>query len=214
MPDHWMSRPVELLENRLMTAIVDRIHAELLPSPFLSLVVKDCLARGVDVTAGGARYNFSGVQGVQVANVADSLAAVKQAVFDDDWLTAEQLLEALRCDFAGLEPLRQRLINRAPKFGNDDDRADAFAARWADRYSELVASYPTVRGVYQPASHGLAHVPMAPVARPRTAVKRASRWLTGGSRLRRGVTGAAPRRCCAPWARLTSRWHRTARCSI
>jgi formate C-acetyltransferase len=143
-------------------AIVDRIHAELLPSPFLSLVVKDCLARGVDVTAGGARYNFSGVQGVQVANVADSLAAVKQAVFDEGWLTGAQLLKALRCDFDGLEPLRQRLINRAPKFGNDDDRADAFAARWADRYSELVASYPTVRGgVYQPGFYTVsAHVPM------------------------------------------------------
>jgi formate C-acetyltransferase len=126
------------------------------------LVVKDCLTRGTDVTAGGARYNFSGVQGVQVANVADSLAAVRQAVFDEGWLTGEQLLEALRADYEGLEPLRQRLIHRAPKFGNDDDRADAFAARWADRYSELVASYPTARGgVYQPGFYTVsAHVPM------------------------------------------------------
>ena len=58
--------------------VVDRIHAEMLPSPFLSLVIEDCLARGLDVTAGGAHYNFSGVQGVQVANVADSLAAVNR----------------------------------------------------------------------------------------------------------------------------------------
>ncbi len=142
--------------------IVERIHAELLPSPFLSLVVEDCLARGLDVTAGGARYNFSGVQGVQVANVADSLAAVKQAVFDEGRVTGAALLAALRADFAGQEPLRQRLINRAPKFGNDDDRADAFAARWADRYSALVASYPTARGgVYQPGFYTVsAHVPM------------------------------------------------------
>jgi len=53
---------------------VDRIHAEILPSPFLSLTIDDCIGRGLDVTAGGARYNFSGVQGVQIANVADSLA--------------------------------------------------------------------------------------------------------------------------------------------
>ncbi|HHY57968.1 MAG TPA: formate C-acetyltransferase/glycerol dehydratase family glycyl radical enzyme, partial [Chloroflexi bacterium] len=61
--------------------VVDQIHAELLPSPFLSLVIQDCIERGLDVTAGGAHYNFSGVQGVQIANVADSLVAVEQAVF-------------------------------------------------------------------------------------------------------------------------------------
>lgn len=60
--------------------VVDRIHAKLLPSPFLSLVIQDCVARGVDVTAGGAHYNFSGVQGVQIANVADSLVAIEVAV--------------------------------------------------------------------------------------------------------------------------------------
>lgn len=100
--------------------LVDRIHAEIYPSPFLSLVVTDCLVRGLDVTAGGAYYNFSGVQGVQIANVADSLATVEQAVFEEQWLTAAQLLAALKDNFAGQEVLRQRLINRVPKYGNDD----------------------------------------------------------------------------------------------
>jgi formate C-acetyltransferase len=142
--------------------VVDSIHAEILPSPFLSLVVQDCVARGVDVTAGGAHYNFSGVQGVQIANVADSLAAVKQAVFDEHWLSAAELLDALRTNFEGRETLRQRLIHRAPKYGNDDDRVDAFEQRWADRYSELAAQYPTIRGgVYQPGFYTVsAHVPM------------------------------------------------------
>ena len=89
--------------------VVDAIHAEMLPSPLLSLVIDDCIAEGMDVTAGGARYNFSGVQGVQIANVADSLAAVRQAVFDEQWLSAAELLEALRADFGGAEILRQRL---------------------------------------------------------------------------------------------------------
>ncbi|MBX7236207.1 MAG: glycyl radical protein [Caldilineales bacterium] len=142
--------------------IVDRIHAEVLPSPFLSLVIDDCLDRGLDVTAGGARYNFSGVQGVQIANVADSLAAVEQAVFDEHWLSASDLLAALRSDFAGQEVLRQRLINRAPKYGNDDDRVDQFAGRWGDRYCQLVEQYQTIRGgVYQPGFYTVsAHVPM------------------------------------------------------
>jgi formate C-acetyltransferase len=142
--------------------IVDRIHAEILPSPLLSCVVQDCLQRGVDVTAGGAHYNFSGPQGVQIANVADSLAAVRQAVFEERWLPAGDLLSALRNDFAGRESLRQRLIHRAPKFGNDDDRVDFDAARWADRYAELVGGHPTVRGgTYQPGFYTVsAHVPM------------------------------------------------------
>jgi pyruvate formate-lyase/glycerol dehydratase family glycyl radical enzyme len=142
--------------------IVDSIHAEMLPSPFLSLVVGDCIERGLDVTAGGARYNFSGVQGVQVANVADSLAAVRQAVFEEKWLTGQELLQVLRSDYEGDEVLRQRLISRVPKYGNDDDGVDTLAKRWADRYSELVAQYPTIRGgVYQPGFYTVsAHIPM------------------------------------------------------
>ncbi len=142
--------------------VVDAIHAEVLPSPFLSLVIDDCVERGLDVTAGGAHYNFSGVQGVQVANVGDSLAAVRQAIFEEKWLSAGELLAALRTNYAGQEPLRQRLIQQVPKYGNDDDRVDRLAGKWADRYSELVAGYPTVRGgTYQPGFYTVsAHVPM------------------------------------------------------
>ncbi|MFN3982060.1 MAG: pyruvate formate lyase family protein, partial [Caldilinea sp.] len=117
---------------------VDQIHAELLPSPFLSLVIQDCIARGLDVTAGGAHYNFSGVQGVQIANVADSLAAVEQVVFQEKWLSGQELLDALRTNYEGAEVLRQRLIHRVPKYGNDDARVDRCASRWGDRYAELV----------------------------------------------------------------------------
>jgi formate C-acetyltransferase len=142
--------------------VVDSVHAEILPSPFLSLAIDDCIERGLDVTAGGAHYNFSGVQGVQVANVADSLAAVRQAVFEEKWLAAEELLVVLRTNYEGCEALRQRLANRLPKYGNDDDRVDRLAKKWADRYSELAAQYPTVRGgSYQPGFYtASAHVPM------------------------------------------------------
>jgi formate C-acetyltransferase len=124
--------------------------------------VSDCVARGVDVTAGGAHYNFSGVQGVQVANVADSLAALELAVFQQRWVSGEEMLDALRTNFAGREILRQRLINGAPKYGNDDDRVDHFARQWANRYSHLVGVWPTVRGgSFQPGFYTVsAHVPM------------------------------------------------------
>jgi formate C-acetyltransferase len=142
--------------------LVDRIHADIYPSPFLSLVISDCIERGLDVTAGGAHYNFSGVQGVQLANVADSLAALRQAVFDEKWVSAQELLSALQADFSEHEILRQRLIHRVPKYGNDDDRVDQYAQKWGNRYSDLVAQYPTLRGgVYQPGFYTVsAHVPM------------------------------------------------------
>jgi pyruvate formate-lyase/glycerol dehydratase family glycyl radical enzyme len=142
--------------------VVDQIHAELLPSPFLSLVIQDCIARGLDVTAGGAHYNFSGVQGVQIANVADSLAAVEQAVFQEKWLSGQELLDALRTNYEGAEVLRQRLIHRVPKYGNDDARVDLYASKWGDRYAELVEQHRTIRGgVYQPGFYTVsAHVPM------------------------------------------------------
>jgi formate C-acetyltransferase len=114
------------------------------------------------VTAGGAHYNFSGPQGVQIANVADSLAAVRKAVFEEKWLTAEELLSALRNNYHGQEPLRQRLINCVPKYGNDEDRVDKLAQKWANYYSDLVSQYATVRGgVYQPGFYTVsAHLPM------------------------------------------------------
>ncbi len=142
--------------------IVDQLHAEVVPSPFLSSVVDDCIAKGTDVTAGGARYNFSGVQGVQVANVGDSLAAVRQAIFEEQWLSAEELLAALRGDYAEHEPLRQRLLNCVPKYGNDDPAVDDMAAKWADHYSEIVAQHRNLRGgKYQPGFYTVSsHVPM------------------------------------------------------
>ena len=143
--------------------VVDRIHAEILPSPFLSLVIEDCIARGLDVTAGGALYNFSGVQGVQIANVADSLAARRAGDLRREVGRAGASCSlALRANWEGHDLLRQRLIHQTPKYGNDDDTVDRFARRWGDRYGELVEQYPTWRGgVYQAGFYTVsAHVPM------------------------------------------------------
>jgi len=145
-------------------------------------VIQDCVARGVDVTAGGARYNFSGPQGVQIANVADSLAAVRQAVFEERWVTPAELLDALRSDFAGAEALRQRLIHRAPKYGNDDARVDALAQHWGDRFSALVRQHPTIRGgAYQPGFYTVsAHVPMGAAVGALPDGRRAGQPLADG----------------------------------
>jgi formate C-acetyltransferase len=142
--------------------VVDRLHAELFPSPFLSSVIDDCVEKGLDVTAGGARYNLSGIQAVQVANVADSLAAVKKLVFDTGEVGRRELLDALRRDFRGDEPLRLLLLNKVPKYGNDVAWVDELGRRWVGYFAGRMKRYANARG--GPYHTGLytvsAHVPM------------------------------------------------------
>lgn len=141
---------------------IDLTHREVLPTPYLSLLVDDCMQEGRDITAGGAHYNFTSPQGVGVADVADSLAAVKKLVFDEQSVSMGKLLEALKSDFADAEPLRQKLLNQVPKYGNDDDYADRLA-RFAGRvYCEEVEKYRNPRGgAYNPGLYPVsAHVPM------------------------------------------------------
>jgi len=126
-------------------------HAERRPMPLVSALTDDCLARGLDLTAGGARYNFTGVQGVGVATVGDSLAAIDWLVFDEKRITMEELVAALGADFEGRESLRQMLLNRAPKYGNDDDRADRFTRLAAEIYCRAVEKHRNSRsGWYSP----------------------------------------------------------------
>ncbi len=142
--------------------IVDRVHARVCQTPFLSTVVADCIKKGQDVTDGGARYNFSGPQGVQVANLADSLAALRLLVFERNEIDSRRLMEALSRNFEGDEVLRQRLLTGAPKYGNDDSYVDEIGNRWARFYCEEVGRYPTPRGgTFQPGFYTVsAHVPL------------------------------------------------------
>ncbi len=142
--------------------VVDKLHSRISQTPFLSSVIDDCLEVGRDVTAGGAHYNFSGPQGVQVGNLADSLAALKWMVYDQNQVRPEDLMDALRTNFENNEALRQRLLNAAPKYGNDDDYVDLLGSKWARFYCEEVARYPTPRGgTFHPGFYTVsAHVPL------------------------------------------------------
>ena len=150
--------------DRMMAAceVVERAHQELLPSPFLSSVIRDCMERGLDVTAGGAHYNFSGIQMIQVANLADSLEAVKKLVYDEKRISRQELLDALRADFVGYDRLRAMLLNRAPKYGNDVDAVDSLGVKWAEYFKRRLGTFTNYRG--GPCHTGMytvsAHVPM------------------------------------------------------
>ena len=143
-------------------AAVEAMHEKLLPTPFLSAVIDDCMENGKDVTQGGARYNFTGVQAIQIANVADSLAAIKLLVYEKKVIGRKELLEAMRDDFQGNEIMRQMLLNKAPKYGNGIDYVDTIAAKWVSYFADKLTKYRNNRnGIYQMGLYTVsAHVPM------------------------------------------------------
>lgn len=107
--------------------IIDMAHKKYLSLPFCSVVVDDCVERGVDFECGGAKYNYTSPLGVGPITVGDSLLAIQKFVFDEKKLKMPELLDAIRNDFAANEPLRLMLKNKAPKYGNDIDEADAMS---------------------------------------------------------------------------------------
>jgi pyruvate formate-lyase/glycerol dehydratase family glycyl radical enzyme len=119
----------------------DTLRATYERVPFLSAIVGDCIKKGKDVNAGGPKYNFITVEGVGIATVADSLAAVKKLVFEEKKITMQELIQAIKADFIGYEKLRQMLINDVPKFGNDDDYVDLIARDISRFWSEEVFKY-------------------------------------------------------------------------
>lgn len=126
--------------------VISRLYAAEMPAPFLSVLTDDCIARGRDYNAGGARYTNTFIQAVGIGTIADSLAAIRQLVFTDHALALPELVAAADADFAGQEPLRQRLWNRMPKYGNDDDAADACMVRVFDAAFRAIDGRPSARG--------------------------------------------------------------------
>ena len=142
--------------------VVEKAHQDCLPTAFLSSVIDDCLENGLDVTKGGAKYNLSGIQMIQIANLADSLAAMKQLVYDDQVIDAKELLAALQSDFKGYEIIQTMLLNKVPKYGNDVEWVDRLGAKWAEYFRSRMKDYTNYRGgPYHTGMYTVsAHVPM------------------------------------------------------
>ncbi|HSJ95971.1 MAG TPA: pyruvate formate lyase family protein [Myxococcota bacterium] len=125
---------------------IERAHARHRPTPLLSLLVQGCVESGVEVNAGGARYDSTGMQGVGVADVADSLAALEQVVFAERRIPFAALRDAIDRDFAGAAELAERLAERVPKYGEDRGAAERWARRVAALWCEAVARHRNPRG--------------------------------------------------------------------
>ncbi|MDK2978752.1 MAG: trans-4-hydroxy-L-proline dehydratase [Bacteroidales bacterium] len=126
--------------------IIEKLYAEELPVPFLSLIIEDCILNATDYNAGGARYNTSYVQGVGLGSITDSLTSIAYHVYDKQKITMNNLLEALKNNFVGFEQLRHDLIYETPKYGNDDDYADQYAVQVFDIFHDAINGKPTFRG--------------------------------------------------------------------
>jgi pyruvate formate-lyase/glycerol dehydratase family glycyl radical enzyme len=126
--------------------VIERLYAAHMPAPFLSLLISDCIARGKDYHDGGARYNTTYIQGVGLGTMADALTAIRVHAFDRKTFTMAELLAALADDFDGHERLRQSLLHKTPKYGNDDDYADGVMQALFEAYMQAVDGRPNTKG--------------------------------------------------------------------
>jgi len=128
-------------------SVARRVYAEFCPVPFTSMLMEGCIEKGRDYHDGGALYNLPMICGVGTGTTADSLAAIKKLVFEDKIVIMFELLEALRSNFKGHEKMRQMLMNRGPKYGNDDDYVDFLARETVDLFCRELRRHRNSEGV-------------------------------------------------------------------
>jgi len=140
------------------TKLKDQAYAELLPCPVVSLTLKGCIENAKDMTIGGAQYNFNSISGRGFATAVDSIAAIKKFVYEDKSISMQDMITAIDTNFKGKEKLRQKLITRAPKFGNNDEYVDNMAKEIAEFFCKEVMKHKTDRGgIFRPSffSYGM-----------------------------------------------------------
>ena len=126
--------------------VIERIYAAHIPTPFLSLLIDDCVKNGKDYHDGGARYNTSYIQGVGLGSMTDATTAIKYNVFDKKNLTMKKLIDVLKENFKGQEKIRLLFLNKTPKYGNDDDYADDIMKMLFEAYFNAIDGIKNTRG--------------------------------------------------------------------
>jgi pyruvate formate-lyase/glycerol dehydratase family glycyl radical enzyme len=125
---------------------IEQMYAKGMPAPFLSVLIDDCIQRGRDYNDGGPRYNNTFIQMVGLGSITDCFAALKQLVYEERRVALPELVGILDQDYAGQEPLRQRLVNRTHKYGNDDEYADSLMIRVFNACFDAVDGRPNTKG--------------------------------------------------------------------
>jgi pyruvate formate-lyase/glycerol dehydratase family glycyl radical enzyme len=175
--------------------MADTVRAKYQPVPYLSALMDDCAVNGKDVNEGGTTWNFNTLEGMGIATLADSVAAVKKMVFDDQRLTMQELLTAIECNFEGHEEIRQLLRSRAPKFGNDDDYADEIAKELSVFWAKEAFKHKNpftgrhYRAGYLSWNY---YVPLAPLTGATPDGRRRGEFLSGGVGAVQGMDATGP----------------------
>ena len=126
--------------------IIETLYMKYMPSPFLSIIIDDCISSGKDYNSGGARYNSSYIQGVGIGTLTDSFSFIKANVFDKQVVTLTKLRDITKKNFAGYEAIRLIALNKTPKYGNDDDDADMIMRQLFNVFFESVDGRPNIKG--------------------------------------------------------------------
>ncbi|MGN0169946.1 MAG: trans-4-hydroxy-L-proline dehydratase [Lachnospiraceae bacterium] len=126
--------------------VIEKIYAEQMPVPFLSIITNDCITSGKDYNGGGARYNTKYLQGVGIGTITDSIAAVKYNVYDKKNFTMAELMQALDDNFEGHDRIYHLVRNKTPKYGNDDEYADDLMKEIFAFYKDQVTGRPNMLG--------------------------------------------------------------------
>lgn len=126
--------------------IIEKLWARYLPAPFLSILVDDCISKGVDYNCGGARYNTSYIQGVGMGTITDSLTSIKYNVFDKKKITLNHLKEVLKNNYQGFDDVRKIVWDETPKYGNDDEYADEILKEVFELYFSAIDGRPNTKG--------------------------------------------------------------------
>lgn len=127
---------------------IESIFMQHMPTPFLSLIIDDCVATGKDYIEGGARYNTNYIQGVGMGTITDSLTALKLHVFESQKLTLSDFVQKLLNNFEGDEQFLYELLYKTPRYGNDDDRADTQLTDVYNIYYHAVEGNVSPRGAH------------------------------------------------------------------
>ncbi|MFW9850110.1 MAG: pyruvate formate lyase family protein [Candidatus Thorarchaeota archaeon] len=188
-----LAEMIRLLTNAGNMA--DNLRAKYQPTPYLSAIMDGCAERGKDINEGGTEWNFNTLEGMGIATLADSLAAVKMMVYDQKRVTMKELLDALNDNFENHEELRQLLRKKAPKFGNDDDYVDAVARDISMFWAEEAFKHNNpftgrkYRAGYLSWNY---YIPLAPLTAATPDGRKRGEFLSGGVGAVQGMDGTGP----------------------
>lgn len=145
----WQKQMRHFVEIKLRgNLIIEQLYATRMPATFLSVIIDDCIQKGLDYNAGGARYNNTYIQFVGLGSLTDSFSALREHCFSSNGngTSLPEMMKALAANFQGHERLRQKLLNQTPKYGNDDDAADELMVRIFNTCVEILDGRPDSRG--------------------------------------------------------------------